>query len=277
MKILMPEHTKYDMEIGDKFLNTHWTICGQWWDERDKGGTLRTYVPVRCDCGTEQRGRFDRLHSKNVNSAPWSTRCRKCSAGGKKREMDTLWHNTAKTIDEIPQNKVNDLSGLFFGDIYVIRRIGTNKGSHSLYECQCSCGNIEIITDTELKREGKCVCSKCANNISQGAKFIKNILDTNKIKYQMEYSFEDLKGDDKALRFDFAILSSNNQPKILIEFQGKQHYEPIEYFGGKEKFDKQVKYDNKKRDYCRKNHYMLLEIPYTMPAEDIKKLLIDII
>lgn len=276
-KVIQPIHKITDIEIGDRFLHTTWTVCGKWWREYDSGGKLRTYVPVRCDCGEEQRGRWDRLHTTSFEKAPWSTRCRKCSAGGKKRKKDTLWHNTAKSIDENTQNKVNDLSGKYFGDLFVIRRLGTNKGSHSIYECRCSCGNIETITDTELKRENKYVCSKCSDNISSGEKYIRNILDKHNVKYAQQYVFNDLLGDEKPLRFDFALLTPTNKPYILIEFQGKQHYEPIEYFGGKEQFEKQKRYDNKKRDYCLKHGIGLLCIPYTSTAEEIEKMIIQMI
>lgn len=271
MKTILPETKITEIEIGDKFLNTTWTVSGKWWREYDNSGHLRTYVPVKCDCGEEQRGRWDRLHTTSADKAPWSTRCRKCSAGGKKRAMDTLWHNEAKSADEITQNKVNDLSGQYFGDLYVIKRLGTNKGAHSIYECQCSCGNIETITDTELKRDGKYVCSKCLNSLSNGEKFIKNILEIKKVNYSQQYVFNDLLGDDKPLRFDFALLTDQKKPYVLIEFQGKQHYEPIEYFGGQEKFEKQQRYDEKKREYCKKNHLVLLEFPYTMAPEKIKE------
>lgn len=276
-KVIQPTHKVTDIEIGDRFLHTTWTVCGKWWREYDNGGKLRTYVPVKCDCGEEQRGRWDRLHTTDPEKAPWSTRCRKCSAGGKKRITDTLWHNTAKDASEVTQNKINDLSGQQFGNLIVIKRIGTNKGSHSVYECRCSCGNTENITDIELKRAGKFVCSKCADTLSQGEKFIKNILEEHKVNYAQQYVFSDLIGDDKSLRFDFALLTPQKKPYVLIEFQGRQHYEPIDYFGGQEKFEKQKRYDEKKRDYCKKNHLTLIEFPYTMEPERIKEVLLKII
>ncbi len=276
-KIILPQHKITDIEIGDRFLNTSWTVCGQWYREYDNGKKLRSYVPVRCDCGEEQRGRWDRLHTTDSQKAPWSTRCRKCSAGGKRRAKDTLWHNGARAADEATQNKVNDLSGQQVGDLIVVRWLGTNKGSHSIYECRCSCGNTETITDTELKRKRKLVCSKCASSLSQGEKFIKNILEESGVSYAQQYVFNDLMGDQKSLRFDFAILNKLNKPYILIEFQGRQHYEPIEYFGGKKQFEKQKRYDEKKREYCKKHHLTLIELPYTMAPEKIKEILLKII
>ena len=276
-KIIKPETKITDIEIGDRFLHTTWTVCGSWWREYDSGGKLRTYVPVRCDCGEEQRGRWDRLHTTSVDKAPWSTRCRKCSAGGKRRAMDTLWHNEAKDASITPQNKINDLSGQTFGNLIALERIGTNSGSHSVYKCRCSCGNVINITDTELKRFGKFACPECTNSISQGEKLIKDILDKHNVKYIQQYVFNGLLGDEKPLRFDFALLTPTNKPYILIEFQGKQHYEPIEYFGGQKQFEKQQRYDQKKREYCMKNDIGLLCIPYTSTAKDIEKIIIQMI
>ena len=48
----------------------------------------------------------------------------------------------------------------------------------------------------------------------------------------------------------------------LIEYQGQQHYNSLEIFGGEEQFQKQKKYDIKKQEYCKKNNIKLIEIPY---------------
>ena len=278
MKFIEPKHKITDIEIGDKFLNTTWTVSGQWWREYDTSGRLRTYVPVKCDCGEEQRGRWDRLHTTNPDKAPWSTRCRKCSAGGKKRAMDSLWHNEAKADGITPQNKVNDMSGMQVGDLYIVRRLGTDKTAHSVYECRCSCGNVENFRDSELKSyvghsTARTCCTKCCEKISMGEKFIKNILEVKKVNYSQQYVFNDLLGDEKPLRFDFALLTKDNKPYVLIEFQGKQHYAPVEYFGGQERFEQQQRYDEKKREYCKKHNLTLIEFPYTMEPEKIKDVL----
>ena len=277
MKTILPNHKVTDIEIGDKFLNTTWTVSGKWWREYDNSGHLRTYVPVKCDCGEEQRGRWDRLHTTSAEKAPWSTRCRKCSAGGKKRAMDTLWHNVEKSENDYTQNKVKDLSGKYIGDMFVIRRVGTDRFSHSKYECRCACGNVEIISDHNIQTKTILYCSKCAKNVSNGEKYIKNILDANHVKYIQQYVFKDLIGDEKALRFDFAIVNDKDEPQVLIEFQGQQHYRPIEFFGGEKRFEQQKRYDTKKREYCKENNITLIEIPYSMDSDEIKKVLLKII
>ena len=67
--------------------------------------------------------------------------------------------------------------------------------------------------------------------ISKEASTIKDLLDKNKIKYCLEYSFEDLKGRKKVpYRFDFAILDENNSPICLIEYDSKIHFNKKFFF-----------------------------------------------
>lgn len=49
---------------------------------------------------------------------------------------------------------------------------------------------------------------------------------------------------------------------VGIEYQGVQHYKPIEYFGGEEHFKHQQENDKKKRMLCKRNGIILMEWPY---------------
>ena len=64
---------------------------------------------------------------------------------------------------------------------------------------------------------------------------------------------------------------------IGIEYQGKQHYEPVEFFGGEEQFLLNQKRDNIKREYCDKNNIPLLELKYTLSNKEIKENIANII
>lgn len=98
---------------------------------------------------------------------------------------------------------------------------------------------------------------------SRGEIKIEEILKQYNIPFQEEYSFEDLKAENgKLLRFDFAIFDDDGNIDFLIEFQGKQHYQPVSKFGGKSGFSKQKWNDNKKRRYCILHKIKLIEIPY---------------
>lgn len=49
---------------------------------------------------------------------------------------------------------------------------------------------------------------------------------------------------------------------IGIEYQGQQHYKPVDYFGGKEKLNEQKERDLTKKKLCLKNGVKLLEWKY---------------
>jgi hypothetical protein len=48
--------------------------------------------------------------------------------------------------------------------------------------------------------------------------------------------------------------------KIGIEYQGAQHYEPIEFFGGQEAFEKTVERDKRKKELCEKHNCILIYV-----------------
>lgn len=66
--------------------------------------------------------------------------------------------------------------------------------------------------------------------------------------------------DNRNYRLDFYINVHNKE--YVIEFNGKQHYEPIDYFGGIEKYNEQILRDTILREYCVNNNIKLLEIKY---------------
>ena len=100
-----------------------------------------------------------------------------------------------------------------------------------------------------------CGCPQC--NESSGERHVRLWLDNNRIEYIREKSFNDCI-DIKPLPFDFYLPDYN----VVIEYQGQQHYRPVEIFGGEKAFERQQKHDNIKREYCKNNNIRLLEIPY---------------
>ena len=99
---------------------------------------------------------------------------------------------------------------------------------------------------------------------SRGEIKIEEILKEAELNFKEEYIFPDLKSPNgRPLRFDFVIFDDDNNIDFLIEYQGKQHYEPCSKFGGKKGFYQQQFNDNKKRRYCALNGIKLIEIPYT--------------
>lgn len=99
---------------------------------------------------------------------------------------------------------------------------------------------------------------------SRGEIKIQEILQRSGLKFTMEQSFEGLNSSNgRALRFDFCVFDDEGNIDFLIEYQGKQHYEPSGKFGGAKGFYQQQYNDNKKRRFCALNGITLVEIPYT--------------
>lgn len=67
--------------------------------------------------------------------------------------------------------------------------------------------------------------------------------------------------NERVLPFDFAVYDKDKLI-CLIEYQGMQHYEPVELFGGREQLRVQKLHDRIKREFCKKNNIPLIEIPY---------------
>ena len=116
------------------------------------------------------------------------------------------------------------------------------------------CGHVfESQSNHLLEGHG---CPNCVK--SKGEERVEVVLKNKNIYYIREYRFDDCIGIKKKMPFDFYLPNNNT----CIEYQGKQHYTPMEYFGGEEGFKKQQINDNLKRKYCKENNIKLIEIPY---------------
>lgn len=72
--------------------------------------------------------------------------------------------------------------------------------------------------------------------------------------------------------FDFYLPKYD----IAIECQGKQHYIPVEIFGGEDGFKKTIELDNIKKRLCKENNIDLFEYPYYLTNREKEKLLFKI-
>jgi Zn finger protein HypA/HybF involved in hydrogenase expression len=98
-------------------------------------------------------------------------------------------------------------------------------------------------------------CPKC--KISNGEKEIMKYLEERNIEYIFEKKFEDCVYK-KRLRFDFYLPKYNT----CIEYNGIQHYEPVEIFGGVKALENNKIRDVIKNKYCEENNIALLIIAH---------------
>lgn len=149
-----------------------------------------------------------------------------------------------------------------------IIRVGDYKGVVNLMKLKCKKCNHEW----ESSLINVKFCPNCENEyISFGEQAISTILKEKGIVYISQKTFDSCK-NKRVLPFDFYIPKYN----VCIEYQGRQHYEPVEYFGGEKSFTKQILNDNIKRKFCKNNNIKLVEIPYKYDTKDkIKKVILD--
>lgn len=101
-----------------------------------------------------------------------------------------------------------------------------------------------------------CGCPNCHE--SKGEKEIAKFLDKNNITYDRQHKFSDCRNTYE-LPFDFYIP----QIRTCIEFDGQQHYEPMEFFGGVKAYEALKINDKIKSDYCEEEYINLIRIKYT--------------
>jgi len=147
-----------------------------------------------------------------------------------------------------------DETGNTYGFLTVLSLV--EKSPKAIWHCQCRCGN-EIDVEGIRLRSGN--TKSCGCLLSWQEETIARFLKDYNINFKRQYTFEDLKSDkDKKLRFDFAILNKSNQLLGLIEYQGQQHYQSIEYWGGDDYLKRQQQHDDMKLQYCFKHNIPLL-------------------
>ena len=104
----------------------------------------------------------------------------------------------------------------------------------------------------------KAGCPKCAKE-SHGERIIRKWLETKDIVFIAQKKFEGLR-DKKDLSYDFYLPNQ----KIVIEFNGEQHYEVNKFFhDGIKSLEKQQYHDLLKENYAKDNNLRMISIPYT--------------
>ena len=228
----MPLKLQPGMRFGD------WEVI-----ERDYNPTSKqhsTFWFCKCNlCGNIYSVSRDSLVNKK------SECCNKCKGEKIRQKAEerglTTWHK-----------------GDRFGMLEVIESAGS-KGGHSYVKCKCDCGNIVNIRVSHLKGQShsKTISCGCASQ-SSGEIKITQILEKANIDFQSQYR---IKAFSLSSPFDFAIFK-DEKLLGLIEYDGEQHFESVDFFGGEEKLKLQRERDERKNKWCKENNIKLYRISY---------------
>lgn len=168
-------------------------------------------------------------------------------------------------IDKKRESQVKDTT-VFLSELYKshngnIVACEDYVNTHTKINFKCLvCGNIFKSEPNSVIRVSGCPYCKQY----KGEVIIANHLKKSGIEFETQKKFKGLK-DSRSLSYDFYIPNQ----KIIIEYNGEQHYRPIEFFGGEIAFKKQQHHDYIKRKYAIDNGFTLLSIRNTDKVEDI--------
>ncbi len=228
---------------GEKFSRL--TVLEMMWEERP------TKCRCMCECGNEVIVAGADLSSGHTQSCGCLQRERTSEAN----EKDWSGYINSRGIRFIRQSKMN-------------------KAGQWLWICECPICHKEfeaLPAKLNNARQASCGCGIK----SSGEIFVESILNSLKVSYDKQYAFDDCFYKGK-LRFDFAI-HVNEQKPILIEYDGQQHYKPIDYFGGDIGYKETVIRDRLKDNYCKEKDITLLRLPYYLSDEEIKEKIINVL
>lgn len=212
----------------------------------------RYFWKCQCECGNIVTKEGSTLRSGNTKS---------CGCGkydGFKR------YNQQQSTDALIA------PGAKIGKLTVLESIGYKpqyKGAvknRMWYHCRCDCGNECEVSGNQLKNNNKISCG-CIG--SKGELEIENLLKANNCLYNKEVVLSELLQETgRALRFDFVVYETNGTIKLIIEFDGRQHFQGPDttYWGHtSDTLDTIQEKDEIKNQFCLKHNYKLIRIPYT--------------
>lgn len=151
-----------------------------------------------------------------------------------------------------------------FGKLFVQEFYGI-KNNQRYWKCICECGQERILSSYVLLsgHTESCGCIR-SSAVSKSEIKIAEFLKSKNIKFETQKTFDDC-SDVRHLHFDFYLTDYN----ILIEYDGQQHFVPVEYFGGENSFNTLQSHDKIKNEYCISHHITLLRYNYKSTINSI--------
>lgn len=113
-------------------------------------------------------------------------------------------------------------------------------------------GNFWQTPNNHLRGNGCPICKD-----SKGEKIISWFLNKCNVEFIKQMKFKNCRYID-VLPFDFYLPQYNT----CIEYDGEQHFKPLNYCGGEKGFENILKKDKIKTNYCNDNNIKLLRITY---------------
>lgn len=168
-----------------------------------------------------------------------------------KKTKCAFCNGNKKMTIEILKNRINEI----FGYEYSVLSEKYENVDKKLIFKHNKCGYYWDVKVCNML-SGKSGCPMCSPK-SKGEQKIIKYLSKNNILFIKDKSFDGCIYSIN-LHYDFYLTEYN----ICIEFDGIQHYKPVDRFGGVDSYNEQIKKDIIKNNYCKNNEIKLIRIPY---------------
>ena len=254
---------------------------------------LKSGRTISCGCDSRQRAieknrkdltgmRFGRLVVLEMlwDNKPTSARC-VCDCGNITIVINTgLTSGKTKSCGCLQKDIASDLNTKDWSGfvskhgIRLIKQSYRNNKNQWIWECRCGLCDDTFFALPAKIASGHTTSCGCRTKSSK-EQYIKSILEVNNIDFVEQYRIPSCK-DKYTLPFDFAIFK-DDKLICLIEYDGKQHFEPIKIFGGESGFNDTTHRDSIKNDFCKNNNLTLLRLPYYLTDDEIEDKILNII
>lgn len=188
---------------------------------------LDSVINIKC----RLHGVFSTKAGEHLNRA---RKCRKCRYDKRSIGFDAFKKRA---------NKIHDNAYIYYSNTY-------KTTNHPILLKHKLCGReFHQVVKKHLEGQG---CKYCKSSL--GEKLLREVFIKNKIEYNSQYRIMDYK-----YSFDFYLPKLN----ILIEYDGAQHFKPIKFWGGEERYKIQLARDKYKDSLANMHDIPLIRIPYT--------------
>jgi len=262
IKVICPYHGEFEQRPITHLIGCGCNECGIVKRSNSKRKTVEEFIKearaihgdkydyslVKYENGDDKVVIICPIHGE-FKQTPYNHLIGECYKCGKLKYRDT--------VSKLPHQFIKEARAIH-GDKYDYSLV-KYVNAHTAVKIICSDhGEFKQTPNKHLSR--KQGCPKCKT--SKGESTIRKILEERNIEFDEQKTFNECRYK-KELQFDFFLPSYN----MLIEYDGEQHYKPIDFFGGDAGLELRRTRDKIKNKWAEKSPYTLVRIKYN---EDIE-------
>ena len=184
------------------------------------------------------------LQEKGTNSIKYGASCLPFQENRKYITAFLSWQGKKKLW------RIENKFSFYSEDVYVRNDIDIKNVAWKRYQAACSGAYASVDFEAYHKPENPWKSEELVYDVT------KQLYDEYQVIYQYKPHY--LRTENGNMSYDVYICGL----KIAIEYQGKQHFEPVGYFGGEENYNRQKQRDELKAEISKERGVKLIYVNY---------------